>query len=223
MFKGDSDDKKEKKKQKQKDVDKIVLTSRHAAAVRTKMAVDPKYAEERRRSSASEASTGSMNGGTPTSHLTAAEQETRFPHSGPPSKHAGKAQFHRKGKKGANVEMDMPSLTRIASGDERDEESERQREEWVEKRNAAAMRRFTMAEGMEEGSERGSIGSVSRQGSWEDAEPTPEEIAEGKIMKVGGTNFIGVELEGDAYTPRAKPKAGLGVRWKRDEGGRWKS
>ena len=224
LFKGDSDDKK-KNKQKQKDSDKIVLTSRHAAAVKTRLAVDPKYAEPRRRSSASDASsTGTiMTGGTPTSHLTAAEQETRFPHSGPPSKRAGKGQFHRKGKKGVDVEMDLPSLTRIVSGDEKDEESERQREEWVMKRNAAAMRRFTVAEGMEDGIERGSVGSVSRQGSWDHAEPTSEEVAEGKVMKVEGTNFVGVELEGDAYTPRAKPKAGLGVRWKRDDEGRWKS
>ncbi len=220
LFKGDSDDRKEKKKQKQKDVDKIVLTSRHAAAVKTRLAVDPKYAEERRRSSASEASTGSMNGGTPTSHLTAEEQELRFPHSGPPSKHTGKGTFHRKGKKGADVETDTPTLTRIVSGDERDEESERQREEWVRKRNDAAMRRFTMAEGTEyeEGSERG---SVDRQRAGDDAGLSPEEMADGKVMRVEGTNFIGVELEGEAYTPRAKPKGGLGVRWKRGEGGKW--
>ena len=224
-----SDDRKEKKKQKQKEVDKIVLTSRHAAAIKTKLATDPKYAEERRRSSASEPSRGIMNGGQPTSHLSAAQQEMRFPHSGPPSlKNTGKGSFHRKGKKGADVEMDMPALERIVSGDDNDEESERAqrgREEWIQRRNEAAMRRFTVAEGMEadeDGSERG---SVSKMGSWEDVEATPEEMAEGKVMRVDGrkgSEFIGVELDGEAYTPRVRPKGGIGGGFRRDENtGKW--
>ena len=125
--------------------------------------------------------------------------------------------------------MDMPALERIMSGDDNDDEkserAQRGREEWIQRRNEAAMRRFTMAEGMEadeEGSERG---SVSRMGSWEDVEATSEEMAEGKVMRVDGrrgSEFIGVELDGEAYTPKARPKAGMGGGWKRDEKtGKW--
>ena len=219
-----ADDRKEKKKQKQKNVEKLVLTSRHAAAVKTRMAVDPNFAESRRRSSS-----GSEQSMQPvqqsSQHMTAAQQEMRFPHSGPPAlKQSTKGHFNRKGRSGEEVEADMPALTRIISGDENDEESERaaqwRREEWVRKRNEAAMRKFSVAEGSDEGSERG---SVSRQGSWKDI-LTPEELAEGEVLGIDGIeglSFVGAELEGDAYTPRSKAKGGMGAGWKRGENGKW--
>lgn len=215
LFFGGSEDKEEKKKRKQKEVDKIVLTSKHAASVKTKLAM-----EQRRRSvDSAGGGTGIMVGTQNSMHLTPGEQERRFPHSGPPAIHGGnKGHMHRKGRKGSEVDIDMPYLTRIISGDENDEEEDRARlgrEAWVDKRKNAEMRRFTVAEGMdveerEGGSESGS-GSDQKEG----------EFVEGKVMMVEGTSVIGAKLDEDALTPRAKTKTGIGHGWKRDESGKW--
>lgn len=206
-----SDDRKEKKKPKQKESDKIILTSKHAAAVKTKMAM-----EQRRRSlDSASGGTGIMNGNQDGPHLTAEEQERRFPHSGPPALHGGEqGHIHRKGRKGSDVNVDMPLLTRIVSGDERDEEEDRARlgrEAWVTKRKDAEMRRFTVAEGM--GVEEGESGSGD--------EEREGEFVEGKVMVVEGTRLIGAEVEGDAHTPRAKAKGGIGHGWRRGDTGKW--
>jgi hypothetical protein len=220
---GGGEDRKESKKKEKDDIDRIVLTSRHAAAVKTRLALDPKFKEERRRSSAGSPDVGAhiTTGIQTNAHTTAAEQEFRFPHSGKPSLHKGaRGEYTRKGRSGEHVEIDMPALTRIVSGDDHDEEDERAqrgREEWIMKKNDAAMRRFIMAEGMEPGEDDESRDSTSLS---ENTSPG-EELADGKVMKVQGTKVIGVELEGDAYTPRVKPKGGIGYGWKRDEKGNW--
>jgi hypothetical protein len=228
LFSQNSEEKKEKKKKKQKEVEKIVLTSRHAAAVKTRLAVDPTFQEQRRRSSASsdhikQAPPPPVSG----PHLTAEQQEFRFPHSGPPSiHHTAKGHFHRKGRSGEEVEADMPELTRIVSGDDRDDEddrAQRDREAWVMKRNDAAMRRFTLVEGPDGEDEEG---RASRNASL--AKSVGEAVGEdeklgGKVLNVDGTSVIGVELEGDAYTPKAKSRShgGLGHGWHRNETGKW--
>lgn len=95
--------KKEKKPKEKKDVEKIVLTSRHAAAVKTKMMMDPHYKDLMK------PKTAEIIVAHRSSHSTAAEQEARHPHSGPPALHP---------------KDEMPILTRIISGDERDDEDE---------------------------------------------------------------------------------------------------
>lgn len=105
---------KKEKKPKEKDGGKIVLTSRHAATVKTKMMTDPRYKNK------APVKTAEVVGTIKSGHLTAAQQEARHPHSGPPTIH---------------VVNDMPTLTRIISGDERDDEDEyerleRARSEW---------------------------------------------------------------------------------------------
>jgi hypothetical protein len=210
-----SESREKRKKEKQKEVDKIVLGSRHAAAVKTRLAMDPKYAEQRRNSA--DSGVGLMSGTPQPSnpHLTATEQGIRFPHSGPPALKGGeKGSMHRKGKKGVDVTADMPALTRIVSGDENDEEEDRARlgrEDWVRRRDDAAMRGFTVAEGVGE-DEDDEEGSGSEE----------EERVQGKVMEVEGTRVIGAELEGDAYAPRAKTKGpGIGIAWRRREDGKW--
>jgi hypothetical protein len=200
------DDRKERKKQKQKDTEKIVLGSRHAAAVRTKLATDPKYAE--RRKSADDMHI--MNGTQNSAHITAGQQEMRFPHSGAPALHGGsKGNLQRKGRSGENVPLDMPSLTRIISGDERDDEEDRARQErelWVLKRENAEMRRFTVAEG---------------EGDSEEEEETEEVKIGGTVIEVKGTKMIGMELTDTSMPTRQKPKSGMGAGWRRDDTGKW--
>lgn len=203
-----SDDRKERKKQKQKDAERIVLGSRHAAAVKTRMAMDAAFTERRKSADGAGVMIGTQN----SLHLTAAQQEMRFPHSGAPALHGGnKGSLQRRGRSGENVPLDMPNLSRIISGDERDDEEDRarqDREQWVSRRENAEMRRFTVAEGM----------------ASEDSENESEEAEEkvgGQVMEVEGTRLIGMELEGDEYTPRAKPKGGMGAGWKRNESGKW--
>ena len=64
---------------------------------------------------------------------------------------------------------------------------------------------------------RSEIESVGIQESWDNIEVTSEDIAKITVMKLRGTKFVGVELEGDAYTPRVKPKAEKGPGWKVEE------
>jgi hypothetical protein len=196
------DDRKERKKQKQKEAEKIVLGSKHAAAVRTRLATDPKYVERRKSTDNTHIMVGTQN----SAHLTAGEQEMRFPHSGAPALHGGsKGSLTRKGRSGENVPLDMPSLTRIISGDERDDEEDRarlERETWVLKRENAEMRRFTVAEG---------------EGESED-----EEIKiGGKVIEVEGTKMIGMDLNDASIPTRQKPKGGMGAGWRRDDAGKW--
>lgn len=111
---------KEEKEKKKQETEKIILGSRHAAAVKTKMALDPAYREFNEKHRRPSAPTAGITGGTRSSHSSAAEQEARFPHSGSPHVHV-------------NGGLDLPSLTRIESHDEADSDedpAERTRREW---------------------------------------------------------------------------------------------
>lgn len=107
--------KKEKKPKEKKDVQKIVLTSKHAAAVKTKMMMDahnnPGGPNQLRKK---DVKTANVVGTIHTGHMTAAQQEARHPHSGPPALHPSD---------------EMPVLTRIISADEPDEEDEYEKNE----------------------------------------------------------------------------------------------
>lgn len=109
---------KEEKEKKAKETDKIVLTSKHAAAVKTKMMMDPSYREFQDKHKKPAVKTAGITGHTPSAHSSAAVQEARHPHSGPPAVHG---------------DLDLPMLGRIESHDETDEDEdpiERTRREW---------------------------------------------------------------------------------------------
>lgn len=113
--------KRDKKPKNKKDVDKIILTSKHAAAVKTKMMMDPEYKAFLEKHKKPGVKTANITGGTRHSaHSTAADQEARHPHSGPA----------HKSYKG----LDMPALSKIESKDEPDAEDDiqRARREWHE-------------------------------------------------------------------------------------------
>lgn len=108
---------KEKKKQQ---TEKIVLGSKHAAAVKTKMMLDPEYRKFTENNHKNQVKTAGITDHTKSAHSSAAEQEARHPHSGPPAVHGSLA---------------LPSLTRIESHDDPDDEIdyyEYQRREWDE-------------------------------------------------------------------------------------------
>ncbi|KAJ9658591.1 hypothetical protein H2198_003609 [Neophaeococcomyces mojaviensis] len=101
-----------------KALDKQVLTSRHAAAVKTKMMMDPAYREFQEKHKRPNVKTAGMNGSRSV-HSLAAEQESRYPHSGPPAVHGG---------------LNASQLERIESRDDPDDEDQWQqtRREWNE-------------------------------------------------------------------------------------------
>lgn len=106
------------KEKKKKEVEKIVLGSKHAAAVKTKLMLDPEYQKIHHNNPHSQTKTTGITEHAPSSHLSAADQEARHPHSGPPMLHGS---------------MNLPMLTRIESHDEPDDEIdewEEQRREW---------------------------------------------------------------------------------------------
>lgn len=112
--KGHKEDKEKKKKQ----TEKIVLGSRHAAAVKTKMMTDPKYREFQEKHRRPNVKTAGITGHTPSAHASPEAQELRHPHSGPPAVHGA---------------LDLPMLGRIESNDEADDEidaSEKVRLDW---------------------------------------------------------------------------------------------
>lgn len=82
--------------------------------------MDPKYKEFNEKQKQSGAKTAGITDHTRSAHSSAAEQEARHPHSGPPALHGS---------------LDMPALTRIESHDDPDDEVdyyESQRREWDE-------------------------------------------------------------------------------------------
>ena len=121
-------ERKEKKRLEQEKISKVVLTSKHAAAVKTRMLL------EQRNRKPSTTNTANVTGTINSAHMTAAQQEARLPHSGPPSKHT----MHK------DHERDMPLLTRITSCDENDEEEEQlvqHRNDWLAKKADVGMDR----------------------------------------------------------------------------------
>lgn len=184
-------ERKERKRQEQKKLETTILTSRHAAAVKTKMLLE-------------QHSLKNSTGATPatrvqsipqSAHMTAAAQEARLPHSGPPALHATQKDNNR----------DMPMLTRIVSGDEQDEEDERlqkNRDDWLRKKTEMTMRR--VAEGND---------------STDSDEEEITEMADAEVLEVDGTRLIGAKLDGEAYTPKpSKPRRGLGAGWSNGSG-----
>lgn len=212
--KSKSDDK--QKKDKKKDLDQIVLTSRHAAAVRTKLALDPKYKKAGHKAP-QPVVTGTQN----STHLTAQEQEIRRPHSGPPSLR----QVLKSDK------SDMPFLTRIISGDEADEpdEWERLREEWrTRKIPGAEMLQVLEGEAFD--------GATSPSSSGTTTPENREILGKGnvpdidlpltKIVEREGVRLVAVnQLASESEVMKSQPKRHLtpiGGRWKKDETGVWK-
>lgn len=179
-------ERKERKRVEQKKLETTILTSRHTAAVKTRMLL------EQHNMKSSTPNPPRVQGTTSSAHITAAAQEARLPHSGPPSLQATQKDHNR----------DLPMLTRIISGDEHDDEDEhlqRNRDDWLKKKPEMRMR--SLSEGDDSGEE----------------ELTP--MADGEVLDVDGTRVIGVQLDGDAYTPKpSKARRGLGAGWSNGSG-----
>ncbi|OAP59007.1 hypothetical protein AYL99_06304 [Fonsecaea erecta] len=192
-----------KEKKEKKDMDHIVLTSRHAAAVKTKLALDPKYKNVRRDSASSERLAGSQN----ITHMSAGELEMRHPHSGSPSLHA------------ARNKADLPALTRIISGDEADEpdEWEKMRDEWRQRKVPTLDTQIIEGQVLDT---RCSGPSTPTEKDMKEPETPPPQATEPR-----GTRIPSVTTTtGDAdYQPRpARTHTPIGGRWKKDEKGVWK-
>jgi len=98
--------------------ERIVLGSKHAAAVRTKMIMDPNYREFQQKHKKPNVKTAGIKNDDRSRHSLAAEQEMRHPHSGNPAVHAA---------------LDIPMLSRIESHDDPDDTVdpyEARRREW---------------------------------------------------------------------------------------------
>lgn len=203
------------KKDKKKDLDQIVLTSRHAAAVRTKLALDPKL-----KKATPKDQQPVMVGTQSSAHLTAQEQEIRRPHSGPPSlKHAPKKE-----------KVDMPMLTRIISGDEADEPDdwEKLRQEW-RTRQLPSADMLQVIEGQTLGgtptSSSGTVTPEDRElfvkSSKSDIDLPPTQLVEREGVRLVTAAYPSSDNEG--VTPRiAKHQTPIGGRWKKDDAGVWK-
>jgi len=215
LFGKSKNDDKHKKKEKKKDYDQVVLTSRHAALVRTKLALDPKLKKALHKDP-QPVVTGTQN----SAHLTAQQQELRRPHSGPPSlKHGTKS-----------AKADMPFLTRIISGDEADEpdEWERMREDWRSRKTPGA----DMLQVIEGETLDGSTASSSGTATPEDRDilvkvcKSDIDIPSTKIVESEGVRLVAaIKLPSDPELAKLSPErhhTTIGGRWKKDEAGVWK-
>lgn len=191
------------KPKEKKDMDKIVLTSRHTAAVKTKLALDPKYRQAvHKDTQPAPRMVGTQN----SIHLSAETQEMRHPHSGSPAVFA------------MTDKLDMPVLTRIISGDEADEQDEweRMRAEWTQKQiPGPSMTRVIEGEPGESGC------------TTPEEEPTAGvDIPPSTIVERESVRLVAAQdrrLHGDEYEPRPeRHHTPIGGRWKRDEHGAWK-
>ncbi|KAL6253007.1 hypothetical protein RBB50_000727 [Rhinocladiella similis] len=197
-------------KKDKKDTDRVVVTSQHAAAVRAKLARDPKFDKYRKSAAAHDrnkdknqkhAPSGTMVGSQNTLHLTAEQQEMRHPHSGPP---ALSAPVDR---------CDLPVLDRVISGDEVDEldQWERMRGEWKQSR-IPDMQMLQVIEG--EGLESGTSSGTS----------TPREMEVSLLPPTGRDDLKFLDAMKSAKE-RPKPQRRLtpiGGRYTKDERGVWK-
>ena len=191
---------KDKPKKEKKDLDQIVLTSRHAAAVKTKLALDPKYKNATRKESQS---APRIVGTQDTLHMTAAQQEMRRPHSGPPAMYA------------PTDKSDMPVLTRIASGDEADEQDqwERLRQGWKQqKQPGVQMMQVLEGEAVDEYSS----GNTTPDDQKDQAET---KIPDSKVIEREGVRLLSVA---DIEPRPERHLTPIGGRWKKDEKGVWK-
>ncbi|RMD39738.1 hypothetical protein DV735_g5381, partial [Chaetothyriales sp. CBS 134920] len=166
-----------------KDINKII-TSRHAAAVRAKL-----NAGHVRAAPVSPA------------HMSAAAQEMRYPHSGPPALHGG----HKE--KVGKHDADMPALARIVSGDEVDDEEEsmrRHRDDWRRRTKPDARMR-----------------QLSEGRILSDAETVTNLMDDATLDDIHDTSTTEAELEGEKFQPKHHAPKGAYVGYKRDRNGVW--
>jgi hypothetical protein len=181
-------ERKERKRLEQERLDKVVLTSRHAATVKTRMMLEQHNLKK------GTAQTANVQGTINSAHTTAAAQEARLPHSGPPALHSQHKDNIR----------DMPLLTRIVSGDERDEEDERLqkgREEWLRKKADVTMRR---------------VAEVDDSSGEESVD-----MASGEIVQIAGTRIVGAALDVDTLSHKTRAHPGIGAGWTKNDIGVW--
>lgn len=188
---------KEEKEKKKKETERIIIGSRHAAAVKTKMALDPAYREFQEKHRKPSVKTAGIAGGTVSAHSSAAAQEARFPHSGSPHVHGA---------------LDMPALTRIESHDETDsdeDQAEKVRREW----NTAP--EHNMAEIPEVRSRAGSVQPSPWASPLQSREGSPDRTARGSVAySIGGHSIGGNSINGHK-------KNSYAGGFHRDESGRW--
>lgn len=205
---------KNKTKSDKKDSDQIVLTSKHTAAVKSKLALDPRYKNVRKDSSPAVPHVAGPQTGV---HMTAQQQEMRHPHSGPPALYA------------PTDKSDMPMLSRIISGDEADEpdEWERMRDDWRQRKiPTMAMTQVIEGEVLEDddGGETTTPGENEKEKAKEGLEDV--DIPESMVVERQGIRILSVasiSLEGDEYQPRPeRAHTPIGGRWKKDDKGVWK-
>ncbi|EXJ59581.1 hypothetical protein A1O7_03727 [Cladophialophora yegresii CBS 114405] len=191
-----------RKKEEKKDTEPTVITSKHAAAVKTKLALDPKYKDVRRGSAPVYVSSATQNN----LLISAGEQEKRHPHSGSP------AVYSLKEKAG------LPLLTRIISGDEADEldEWEKMRDEWKQRKLP------TLDDDIIEGVVVG--GRDSGRSTPADQDEKTIEIPPSEVVERQGVGILSVSgMTTDEYSPRpSRTHTPIGGRWKKDEKGVWK-
>ncbi|EXJ67001.1 uncharacterized protein A1O5_09647 [Cladophialophora psammophila CBS 110553] len=182
-------------------MDQIILTSRHAAAVKTKLTLDPRYKNVRRESAPAQQLGGAQN----LMHVSAGEQEMRRPHSGPPSLHA------------IQNKTELSGLTRIISGDEADEpdEWEKMRYEWRQRKVPTLDTNIIEGEVLDN---QVSGQSTPTEKDKKNIGRPPSELDQQavRILSVAAVSDGG-------YQPRpARVHIPIGGRWKRDEKGVWK-
>ncbi|KAJ9625369.1 uncharacterized protein PV06_07600 [Exophiala oligosperma] len=197
-----------KSKKDKKDTDRVVVTSQHAAAVRAKLARDPKYDKYRNRekdgNKKGAADVARMVGTPNTLHLSAEQQEMRHPHSGPPALSP------------PVDKSDLPVLDRVISGDEVDDvpdQWERMRHEWkLSKVPDAQMLQVIEGEALESG--------ASSSGT-----STPREVEVCPPVSTEGDRHIKSWDEMWSTKERPKPQrrhTPIGGRYTKDERGVWK-
>lgn len=191
---------KEKPKKERRGRDPVVLTARHAAALRARKNATNKGTPN----------TPLMVGTQNSQHLTAQQQSMRRPHSGPPTVAPAQDKIDN-----------MGMLTRIISGDEADEPDEwqRVRDEWKQSKIPDI--------GMLQLVERGA-GSTPSSGTVTPEERDVDRTARSEFnlveLQAGGLSSV-AEIPFDSQKYRPKPvrrHTPIGLRWRKDENGVWK-
>lgn len=208
-------EKKKKNEQMRKDIDKLIITSKHAAAVKSKLAM-----QNQRRGSSDSGQTTDVVGTLNSAHLTAAQQEMRFPHSGPPALHGGQRQSKKK------RDTDMPALTRIVSHDEKDDEEEywqSHREDWQQRKAPdVCMRRLTEDSNMTPPLSRSASASlVNSPTNSDDEQETILAERLQQTMEVQDVKLVGADLNGEQYNPKPRKEKNGRPGYTRDQSGRW--
>ncbi|KAL2399800.1 hypothetical protein ABEF93_001127 [Exophiala dermatitidis] len=194
----------EKPKKKRRSNDPILLTSRHAAAVRAKLASDPKYRDAHKGLYVVPQMVGTQN----SQHLTAQQQAMRRPHSGPPTLSPVKDR------------LDAGTLTRIISGDEVDDldEWQRTREEWKQTRLPDIGILQIVDRGPESSHSSGTATPEDRELRSGRSSPNPGQAQSNTLAPV-----TEVQLDDAKFRPKPlRRHTPIGLRWQKDENGVWK-